>query len=126
MKKMLIAASILLLILGAALLNVRYLDNFISALNTEILQSQAAAENGDFDTAVHKLNAAIEHWNEAETYTHVLLRHSDIDSTEDAFYELLSALGTKSYDHAAGAYAKLRAHLHSIASMEHLYLGSIF
>ena len=50
----------------------------------------------------------------------------DIDSTSDAFYDVLSALNEEDADGAVSACEKLQYHIDSIVSMEHVTLRSVF
>ena len=61
-----------------------------------------------------------------EGYTHIFIRHSEIDSTTDAFFELMSDVRSGDAESAAGSYEKLLAHLSSLYTMERVTLGSIF
>jgi hypothetical protein len=126
MKKTYFAIALLLLLLAATLVNVWYLDGFISDLVGYVDTSRTYVEAEDYDGAERKLRQAIDEWNGADGYTHVLIRHSEIDSTTDAFYELLSDIVSGDGDSAVGSFEKLTAHLTSIATMEYVTFGSIF
>ena len=65
-------------------------------------------------------------WLGADGYTHIFIRHSEIDSTTDAFFELMSDVRSGDAQSASGAYEKLAAHLDSLYTMERVTLGSIF
>ena len=126
MKKTYAAAALLFLLLAGALINLWYLDGFIAGLVGQVDVSRTCAEDGDYAAAEHELRRAIGTWNGADGYTHVFIRHSEIDSTTDAFYELLSDIVAGDGDSAVGSFEKLTAHLTSIATMEHVTFGSIF
>ena len=85
----------------------------------------AGADIGDFDSAKIELDKGLRHWLNADGYTHIFLRHPEIDSTTDAFYELQELLLDGGGDGCAAAYDKLRYHLESIRSMEHISIGSV-
>ncbi len=126
MKKEIFAAGLLLALFAAALYNIHFLRGFIGDLSDTLYESRDLCEAGDFDGAEESLRAAIDTWNSKDGYTHVLIRHSEIDSTTDAFYELLSEISSKDASAAVGAYEKVLAHLVSIYTMEKITLGSIF
>ena len=126
MNKAFWAGAILLAILAATLLNIRHLDTLTGELLSLTEVSQAYAEADDYSQAVSSAEQAARLWAENDGYTHVLVRHTEIDSTTDAFYELLSDLHAQDKLSARGSFEKLRAHLTSIASMEHISFGSIF
>lgn len=126
MKKELAAAAVLLLLMAAALYNISYLKGFIGELTDTLEDSRAQCEAGDFVSAEELLRSAIDHWNASEGYTHILIRHSEVDSATDAFYELLSLVKARDAASADGAYEKLAAHLSSLYTMERVSIGSIF
>lgn len=126
MKKDILALSLLLLLFCATLLNIMYLDRFVNGLVSEINSSQELLEKGDYAGAEEKLRNVIELWNDAGGYTRIVVRHSEIDSTADAFFELLSDIVSRDDKRSVGSYSKVRSHLRGIASMEYITLGSIF
>ncbi|MCM1149285.1 MAG: DUF4363 family protein [Butyricicoccus sp.] len=124
MRKMYAGILILALLLGAAVYNVHYLDGKMARLLEYVDTAQQLEQGGDRDGAQLMLRQAIEFWDGMSFYTHVFIRHSDIDSAMDAFYDCLG--GLQSGEGSAAALEKLRAHLCSITDMEHISLGSIF
>ena len=81
---------------------------------------------GRFDLAEEVLSKAADEWLGTDGYTHIFIRHSEIDSTTDAFFELMSDVRSGDAESAAGSYEKLLAHLSSLYTMERVTLGSIF
>ncbi len=126
MKRVITAAALLLLLILASVWNIRRVDSLTGELETLLSRSEQAALDGSFDRAEGLANEALTLWLEADGYTHIFIRHSEIDSTSDAFYELLEHVSEHDADGLPSAYAKLVYHLDSIAAMEHVSLGSIF
>jgi len=126
MRKMIFASVLLALIFAGALLNLRYLNHYIGELQGDIAESRKSAEAGDLSGAEEKLWEAIDRWKAAEGYTHIFIRHSELDSATDAFYELLRDLYARDVQSAMGSYEKVMAHLSSIDNIERVRLGSIF
>ena len=94
---------------------------------TETLElSRAYCEAGRFELAESELEKTSDAWLAADGYTHIFIRHSEIDSTTDAFFELMSDVRSEDAQSAAGSYEKLLAHLSSLYTMERVTLGSIF
>ena len=124
MKKEIIALSLLVLLFAASLFNIWYFDRLCMDIAGEVNASSDALERGDMDAAQEHLNSALHTWLDADSYTHIFIRHPEIDSTADAFYELGQALEENSESYRA-AYDKLLYHLESIRTMEHLRFGSI-
>lgn len=124
MKKEIIALSLLVLLFAASLFNIWCFDRLCLDIAGEVNASSDALERGDMDAAQEHLNSALHTWLDADSYTHIFIRHPEIDSTADAFYELGQALEENS-ESCRAAYDKLLYHLESIRTMEHLRFGSI-
>ena len=124
MKKEIIALLLLVLLFAASLFNIWYFDRLCLDIAGEVNASSDALERGDMDAAQEHLNSALHTWLDADSYTHIFIRHPEIDSTADAFYELGQALEENS-ESCRAAYDKLLYHLESIRTMEHLRFGSI-
>ena len=124
MTRELAAGALLLLLMAGAWWNIRAVDTLTGDILAGLDISQAAEEQGDHLTAQAALAKALNRWLEADSYTHIFIRHAEIDSTADAFYELQAQLLAGEGDSSA-AFDKLRYHLDSIQRMEHPSLGSI-
>ena len=124
MKRELAAGALLLLLMAGAWWNIHAVDTLTGDILAGLDISQAAEEQGDHLTAQPALDKALNRWLEADSYTHIFIRHAEIDSTADAFYELQAQLLAGEGDSSA-AFDKLRYHLDSIQRMEHPSLGSI-
>lgn len=121
-----IAAALLLLLLAAgAWWNISAVDRLAGDMLSQLELSEQAAEAGDAAQALVGLDMALERWLRADSYTHIFIRHSEIDSTADAFYELRELLLSGELEGCDAAYGKLRYHIISIQEMEHPGLGSI-
>ena len=124
MKKEIIALLLLVLLFAASLFNIWYFDRLCLDIAGEVKASAVALERGEPEAAQEPLNSALHTWLDADSYTHIFIRHPEIDSTADAFYELGQALEENS-ESCRAAYDKLLYHLESIRTMEHLRFGSI-
>ena len=124
MKKEIFALSLLALLFAASLFNIRYFDRLCLDIAAEVRASSEALQTEGRAAAQEHLDQALHTWLEAENYTHIFIRHPEIDSTADAFYELGQALDENS-ESCRAAYDKLLYHLESIRTMEHLRFGSI-
>ena len=124
MKRELAAGALLLLLMAGAWWNIHAVDALTGEIMGDLDSSQAAEEQGRHTDAQAALDNALNRWLEADSYTHIFIRHAEIDATADAFYELQSQLLSGEGDSSA-AYDKLRYHLDSIQRMEHPSLGSI-
>lgn len=124
MKREIIAAILLILLFAGAVINIRVNDNMVQELENEVTAAYDSAENGDYDLAQSQLKAAAEHWLRLDSYTHIFIRHTEIDALTDAFFEFEASLCEKEEAYR-GTYDMLMAHLESIRTMEHLRFGSI-
>ena len=126
MRKELAAAIILALLLTGVMVNIRVASNIILGLKEDVTAAYESAEKGDFDRAKPQLDAAVEHWMSLDGYTHIFIRHCDINSTTQAYLQLKSDLSAEDMGAAEGSYGLLMATLDSLMTMEQLSLGSIF
>ena len=124
MKRELAAGTLLALLIAGAWWNIRAVDRLTGEILAGLDTAQAAEARGQPEEAREALDKALKRWLEADRYTHIFIRHAEIDATADAFYELQSQLLSGEGDSSA-AYDKLRYHLESIRQMEHPGLGSI-
>lgn len=119
------AMLILAAIIFGAWVNLRYMDSLTGRIEAKLELSQKAAEQGSADISEAALLDALEIWLNADGYTHIFIRHSEIDAISDAFYELYDTLLSGETDALAPAYAKLIYHLESVKDIEHLSLRSL-
>ena len=126
MRKELAAAIILALLLTGVMVNIRVASNIILSLKEDVTAAYQSAEKGDFDRAKPQLDAAIEHWMSLDGYTHIFIRHCEINSTRQAYFQLKSDIYGEDMGAAEGSYGVLMATLDSLMTMEQLSLGSIF
>ncbi len=125
MKRELAAAVLLLALFIASLFNIRHLHGLTDGLCSLVEASQEACEAGSFEKAEVLLRSAMDDWKAAEGYTHVFIRHSEIDAATDAFCELLGDVRAGDGAAASGAYEKLISHLQSLYTMERVTPGSV-
>lgn len=126
MKREIAAYILLAVLLAGALINIRAMDNIIGQLRSEVDAAYSSAKEGDFNKAKSQLEGAAEQWENLDGYTHIFIRHTEIDSTTDAFFDMLSDVSDENEGSLDGSYRKLDAHLESLMTMEHISIGSIF
>ena len=125
MRREIIAAVLLALLCIGAWINVRTLDSLVGDMVSELSLSAQAAQRGETGQADERLLAALDRWVNADGYTHIFIRHSEIDAISDAFYELRAQLLSGETEGLDALYGKLLYHLDSIDRIEHLSLKSI-
>ena len=126
MKKELIAAVLLAVIFAGVMLNIRASERIVSSLMSEVDAAYAQLKSGNSESAAETLDKAIEQWLTLDGYTHIFIRHSEINSTTEAFFQFRSDIGSGDADAAEGSYGLLSETLRSIMTMEQISLGSIF
>lgn len=125
MRREYTAMIILALLMLGAWLNLRHMDSLTERIEAKLELSQKAAEQGSMDISEKALLDALDMWLGADGYTHIFIRHSEIDAISDSFYELYDALLSGETDALTPAYEKLIYHLESVNDIEHLSLRSL-
>lgn len=92
MKQLSCSVLIILALITATLLNVRYLERFTHDLSQMLTEAQQLAEHGEADEAEKLTRQAQERFNAYSFYLHVTLSHRDIDNIETSFGEALEYL----------------------------------
>ena len=126
MKKAMAAVSLLAVLAVVSLWNIRYLDQFTGQLEEMIHESREKWSQGDPKGASASLEEALTLWFDRESYTHVFIRHSEVNDVTDAFYDVFSAIAGENAESADSQYDRLIAHLESIDTMEHVTVKSVF
>lgn len=125
MKKEIIALLLLALLFTGSLYNIRVIEKMVNTLESGVEASFSAAEIGDFDTAHKLIDEASTDWLSRDAYTHIFIRHSEINSTTDAFFGYISDISAEDIGSAEGSYGLLMAQLDSLKTMEEISFGSI-
>lgn len=126
MKREMTAVLLLLALLLASIINLRHFDALTGWIEAALTQSEAAAAKGEFDAALKAYEQAENLWLGAKSYTGIFLRHPEVDSISDAFFDVKELLLEGKSEECAAAFDKLYFHLDCLNSMEHARLGSIF
>ncbi len=126
MKRELAAAGLLVLLILAAVWNIRHADFLTDQIGLNLTRSELAAQRGEFPLARTAAESALTLWRNARGYTSVFLRHADLDGIADAFYDLQELLQKEDREALGAGYARLRYHLETLDWMEHLSLGTLF
>ena len=126
MKRELGALALLGLLIFASLWNIRRADGLIGEIKEHVALSEKAVLAGDKTYASEQLEAAFRIWGAAKAYTQILLRHTELDGTSDAFYTAMRELKAGELRALPAVYDQLRYHLDCIAGMEHVSWGTIF
>jgi len=125
MSREFLSALLMLLLIAGSALNIMAADRLCDKMLGCIDRAEAAAEEENWAGAEDNAQRALELWLGAKAYTHIFIRHSEIDICTDAFYELEEAILSKNTDEIKPVFAKLRYHINSIADMEKPTPGNI-
>ena len=125
MKRLWIAAAILLCMLGSTLGNSWYLKRLVSTLEQQLAAAHVLAGQDSWDTASRITQQAAEQWQKHDFYFHIMLPHKDIDEIHLTFCEVQEYLELEETDQYTAANAKLMARLGLLAEMEQLSLKNI-
>lgn len=125
MKRILIAASILLLVFFAALGHSFYLSSFTGELTSLLETAEAQAEKENWKTAGELTQTAMDQWGARDVYLHIFLRHSETDSVYTGFREVLEFIQCQEGGEYSAANARLIAELELLSGSEQLTLKNV-
>lgn len=118
MKRLWIAAALLLALLGASLANAWYAQSLTDSMREQLRLAQALTKQDDWDKAELLTRQAYEDWQKNHFYFHTAMRHSDTDQILRAFRSVLEYLELQEPDQYNAANADLMAQLELLAEME--------
>lgn len=118
MKRLWIAAALLLALLGASLANAWYAQSLTDSMREQLRLAQALTKQDDWDKAELLTRQAYEDWQKNHFYFHTAMRHSDTDQILRAFRSVLEYLELQEPDQYNAANADLIAQLELLAEME--------
>lgn len=126
MKKEIITGCFLIIMLAASFVNIHYLNKLTDDITQLIEESEAYAEKDDWVQAVKKAEEAAKRWSGSEPYTHLVLRHPEVEAATDAIYGYLEQIYAREKGGAKGAAQAAISRLKSLSSIEKIKPGSIF
>ena len=118
MKRLWMAAALLVLLLGASLTDAWYAQNLTDGMREQLRQAQLQAEQGDWDRAEALTCQAYEDWQGHHFYFHTTRRHSDTDQVLRGFRSVLEYVQLQEPDQYNAANADLMTQLELLAEME--------
>ncbi len=125
MKKEVMAISLLAVILILSLINISVMGSRMEVLTSDIDQAQEYAKSGQVESAAHRVEASLKTWESWAGYTHIMLRHSEIEMITDAYYELLTEL-QEGNNPAPARYSWLKSLLADMTAKESITIQSVF
>ena len=125
MKRLYIAAALLILLLGTSLANGMYAQSITGRMREQLHQAQAQAEQDSWDRAEALTRQAYEDWQSRHFYFHTTMRHSDTDQVLRGFRSVLEYIRLQEPDQYNAANADLIAQLELLAEMEQPTLTNV-
>lgn len=126
MKKELCAALALILLIAAAAGNLLHLNNLMEQITEHIDYSLLYCSLEDYAAAHTETSKAYQVWKNAETHTKIMLQQNEIDSVNDIFFDIWTALQNREKHEGENLLRKLQSRTDSILSTEGITLGSVF
>lgn len=118
MRRLYIAAGLLILLLAASLGNAWYAQRLTDGMGNQLRQAQILAQAEDWKQAEAKTSQVYKDWKSHHFYFHTVMRHSDTDQILRAFRQVLEYLRLQEPDQYNAANADLIAQLELLAEME--------
>ena len=125
MKRLWIAAGLLVLLLAAALVNAWNIDRLTGGLLDTLEQAEALADAADWTQAADLTRQARDRWQRSAGYLCAVLPHEDTDQIASGFETVLELLARQDSGEYASASAALMARLGLLAEMEQPTLKNI-
>ena len=126
MKRTVMALLLLALLVICSVVNLYHLDKLTGELIGDVSLARAAWQQGDTEGALVTLREAIALWESSDGYTHIFIRHDEVNEASDAFFALLGDLTSGETEAAEAICETLLYHLRSIRDMEHVSIHSVF
>ena len=126
MKKELFAILTMFLLIAGSIGNLIHLNQTVDEISNHIEYCRLYCSLEDYSAANTEIVKAKQVWESAEKYTHVFIRHSEIDTISDLFYDIQSAIESREKFEAECTLMKLKHHADSLINMEKVSLGTIF
>ena len=118
MRRLWLAAGLLVLLLAASLTNGWYAQKLTGGMREDLRQAQLLASQENWSRAEAVTRQVYEDWQSHHFYFHTLMRHSDTDQVLRAFRQVLEYLRLQEPDQYNAANADLMAQLELLAEME--------
>lgn len=126
MKKEILIGCFLIILLTTAFINIHFLNKLTDNVAHLIEESEKSAGQDDWVEAEKKAEEAAKLWTGSDAYTHLVLRHSEVESATEAIYEFMEEVYAREEGSTKGAAQAAISRLKSISSIEKVKLGSIF
>lgn len=125
MKRAWIASAALLAILAAALWHSFHVASLTGRLTSCLVEAQTQAEAGQWDRALELTESAHREWSAHDSYLHLFLHHTEVDSIDVVFREAEELIKCRESGEYSAANARLIVELELLAEAERLTLENV-
>ncbi len=125
MRKEWLAVVLLLSVALCAIMNLRLLKSFTRELDVRVNAAATRAYAGDWAAAEALASDAMRDWSGMDKYTHIFIRHEEIDEVTDGFCSLLGTIRCQDTGALFVTQLVLCNRLAELYEMERLTPGSI-
>jgi hypothetical protein len=126
LKKELAIGGLLVAMIITSALNIRGLTRLTESIAEIAERVSQCARSDDWDGARRLAQSAADTWEKSEGYTHIVLRHSEIQAVDDAISELVTQTYCEELGGTLGASRALSICVRRTAEIERVRPGSIF
>ncbi len=126
MKRLWIAAGLLVMLLLASLGNAYYARELTGGMTDRLGEALTLAQAERWEEAEALTRQVYRDWERHHTYFHTTMRHSDTDQVLRAFRAVMEYLAIKEMDQYAAANADLVTQLELLAEMEQPSFVNVF
>ena len=126
MYRLIVSLFALFFLFGITVYNSYYLNSYTQELTELLTEAEACAEDGDWDAAADKTEAALDRWRSREAYLHTVLQHRDTDDVLLSFQEVRQLIvHQEDGGEYSAANARLITQIGLLSEMEALNLKNI-
>lgn len=126
MKRLYFAAALLLTLLGATLVNARYMEDLTASLTDALDAAETMAHRGAWTQADAITRQCLEDWNDHHTYLHIICNHADTDDILIGFQRTLQHIELEQMDEYTAENRDLMTKIRLLAEMEQPDLLNVF
>ena len=126
MKKELFAIIALCGLVFGSIANLIHLKKLTNEITTHLNYTNMYCHQEDYSSAKEELSKAMDVWRNAEDYTHIFVRQTEVDDLTDLFYDLRVSIVKKEGAEAMELIEKSVHKCQMLIDMERLSIESVF
>jgi len=118
LKRLSFSVALLILLLGATLVNARYMQELTGSMADALDAAETMAHRGAWTQSNTITRQCLEAWNDHRAYLHIVCRHADTDQILIGFQRTLQHIELEQMDEYAAENRDLMTKLRLLAEME--------